>query len=186
MINAVGPICIGMVVGWMLYFFMRMYRLFSPKTLAATLTAIAGGPVLTFLEKLTGGNNASPNIGLYYFLGVAIGFFAYAIYAGILSMMFAFGKIKNRPKFEVAIGCGAGSSEGFDLLERLMDFEELVKDWHDGKYTDDELKKALPSLEFTRRDYFQVKRDGDFEFELDATCLEKFEKGGYVHLLKIN
>ena len=34
MIEAYGPIGIGMVVGWMLYFFIRLYKLFSPKTLA--------------------------------------------------------------------------------------------------------------------------------------------------------
>jgi hypothetical protein len=186
MINAIGPIAIGMVVGWMLYFFMRMYRLFSPKTLAATLTALAGGPVLNLLEKFTNNDNAATHVGLYYFVGVAIGFFAYAIYAGVLSIMFALGKIKNRPKFEIAIGCGAGVNEKLDLVDRLTVFENVVKDWYEGKYTDEEFKMMLSSLEFSRRDYFQVKRDDDFEFDIESSYLEKFEKNGHVHSLNIN
>ena len=182
MINAIGPISIGIVVGWMLYYFMRMYRLFSPKTLVATLTAIAGGPVLTFLEKLTSGGAVPVNIGLFYFFGVAIGFFGYAIYAGVISLMFVFGKIKSRPKYNIAIGCGAGLQEDFDFVDRLYEFEALVKDWRAGKYADHDLKKLLPALEFTRRDYLRAKRE-EMTFEFEHGCLEAFERGGYVQYL---
>ena len=125
MFEIFGPTSVGAVVGWMLYFFMRKYQLFSPKTLAATLGALAGGPVLTVLERWASGGDAK--LGLWYFLGVGIGFFAYALYAGILSLLYAFGKIKSLPKFEVAVGCGAGIGEELDQIERLMDFEKTLE-----------------------------------------------------------
>lgn len=101
MIDIFGPTSVGAVVGWMLYFFMRKYQLFSPKTLAATLGALAGGPVLTVLERWALGGDAK--LGLWYFLGVGIGFFAYALYAGVLSLLYAFGKINNLVRHEAPV-----------------------------------------------------------------------------------
>lgn len=180
MIDIAGPVAIGMVVGWMLYYFIRLYRLFSPKTLAATLTAIAGGPVLTYLQKLASGGVADQQIGLWYFLGVGLGFFLYAIYVGVLALMFAFGKIKTRPRFDVAAGCGAGISEElFDEIERSYRFEEVLKDWHEGITPDDDFKGMLPTLDFSQREYYQSKK------AFDVQHVSRFDSSGYVKLLPL-
>src|SRR5262249_6816131 len=124
MIEIIGPAAVGAVVGWMLYFFMRKYGRFSPKSLTATLPALAGGPVLTALERWTTGGDAK--MGLWYFRGVGVGFFAYALYAGIVSALFAAGKIKSFQKYEAALGCGAGMLDDSKRVEGLVDLENLL------------------------------------------------------------
>jgi len=182
MIELFGPISVGAVVGWMLYYFMRKYKLFSPKTLAATLGALAGGPVLTVLERWASGGDAK--LGLWYFLGVGIGFFVYALYAGVLSLLYAFGKIKSLSKFEVAVGCGAGLGFQLDHVERRVDFEKTLEQWHNGKLAEEAFKSALSTLEFSKIDYLRTKRGRQAEFEIEKSILSRFEEGRYLQYLR--
>jgi hypothetical protein len=165
----------------MLYFFMRKYQHFSPKTLVATLTALAGGPVLTVLERWAAGGD--PKLGLWYFLGVGVGFFAYANYVGVLSILYTFGRIKSRHRFEVAASCGAGIADELGKVELLIDFEQTVKKWDDGKLDEEAFSAALTTIGFSRNDYLRAKRGNDLEFDLDTPLLERFESGGYLELL---
>jgi hypothetical protein len=182
MIGILGPTWVGAAVGWMLYYFMRKYEVFSPRTLAATLAALAGGPVLTVLERWAA--IGKPELGLWYFLGVGIGFFAYALYAGVLSLLFAFNKIKSLPRFEVAVACGGGiAKEALDRLERIMEFESALEKWGRGELDEASFKAALPTLGFTRLDYFRAKRDHDSQLEIGVEVLRRFDEGGYSQYL---
>src|SRR5437763_13347707 len=63
-----GGILLGSVVGWTLYYFVRKYSVFSPKMLAATLSAVVGGEALAWIAQL----RASEIKGLdtQYFVGL--------------------------------------------------------------------------------------------------------------------
>lgn len=181
MITQWGPLAIGAVIGWMLYFFMRLYSLFSPKTLVATIAAILGGTALHFVNTLSASGES--NLHLWYFLGLVIGFFSYALYVGILSLLYTFGVIKSRPKFEVAAASGANIGEHLDRTDRIMEFEELLTKWNEGILSDEEIKAQLTTLEMTREQYKQHREAS--EFEIKETCLKKFEKQGLLRYLPV-
>ncbi len=181
-IESLGPASIGAVIGWMLYYFMRKYTVFSPKTLTATLAAFAGGPVLTMLERWAAGTDAE--LGLWYFLGVGAGFFTYGLYAIILSLLFAFGMIKSLPKFEIAVGCGAGLGEMLGIISRIADFETTLRLWGSEQLEDEAFKHALLAQSLTKIEYIRAKAGDGAAFDLDPELLERFEQEGHFELLR--
>ncbi|MBS1593712.1 MAG: hypothetical protein JST90_05275 [Bacteroidetes bacterium] len=179
MIEYLGPANLGAVVGWMLYYFMRKYKIFSPQTLGATITAFFGGEIVSLLHKISGSNT---NFDLWYFVGVGTGFFMYALYVGTLSVLYAMGKIKSHQILEVAAGCGAGIDEDLDRVETLMEFERVLKDWNDKGISDEELKIALNDLDYSKVDYYKNKRRK--ELAVRPEIIEKFENQNMILLLK--
>lgn len=146
--NVYGFMLLGGVVGWMLYYFVRRYTLFNPKTLAATLSAIVGGAAVAWMATMRG---LSSSIEPQYFTGLGIGFFAYAAYAGFCSWLFALGYIKSPMKFEIAIGCGPVDSKVFDDYEELMEFEERATKWMGGDISDEQLRAFIDGLEMDKK-----------------------------------
>jgi hypothetical protein len=124
-----------------------------------------------------------PKLGLWYFLGVGIGFSLYALFAGCITMLYVFGVIKGFPRFQLAIGCGAGISEDLDRVEKLIEFEDVVKQWHAGGIDNESFKAILGKLRFTRSEFFKIKRVSPSDFDLPPECLQRFEAEGYVQAL---
>jgi len=177
MIQTLGPLLIGSVVGWCLYFFMRLYRRFTPKLLLLSLFAISGGPVLSVLERESRNGALNFDIILWYFTGVALGFFLYAVYVGAVSVLHATGRIRSPRVTEDLRGCGAGFIAGaLEDIERLMGFEDLVMRWHAKEIDDESIKLALGGLQFTRGDYQKFLALPSDQHEVPKTCIARFTK----------
>ncbi|MBV5284351.1 MAG: hypothetical protein JZU53_18155 [Paludibacter sp.] len=173
MIYYLAPLFIGSVVGWMLYYFMRKYKVFSPQTLVATISAFLGGEGLNFLISF---KEKSYPFDLWYLFGVGIGFFVYAIYVGILSILFVNGKIKNIFKFEATASCGINSIqifEEFEKLEKFIEFEKLLHEWDKHKIDDVVLVKRLNRVNYLKSDYYRDVKSGKVEF--DQSLMDRFE-----------
>jgi hypothetical protein len=172
-----GFLLLGAAVGWLLYFFMRKYRIFSPKSLAATLSAVLGGEALAWLSHLRGG---TAEVELQYFTGLGVGFFAYALYAGLCSWLFAIGVIPTQIKFEAAVGCGAGMGDDMQEVEDLMAFESKAKEFRDGHVTADQLKEFADGLMTSRRKLAALLKD---ESELSAELVTKLREAKVLPIL---
>ena len=173
-----GFLVLGAAIGWLLYFFMRKYKIFSPKSLAATLSAVLGGEALAWLSHLRGG---SSEIELQYFTGLGIGFFAYALYAGMCSWFFAIGIIPTQIKFQVAVACGAGLGEEMQEVEDLMAFEEKATEFDAGDITADQLKDFANSLSTSRRKLASLLQGG--KSELSQPILLKIQEAKVLPVL---
>ncbi len=79
MLEHIAPFSIGAVVGWLIFYFIRRYKSFTPAMLVATIAAILGGDGISSLATL-GERFGSRDFHLWYLLGVAAGFFVYSIW----------------------------------------------------------------------------------------------------------
>jgi hypothetical protein len=174
-----GFLLLGGAVGWLLYFFMRKYKIFSPKSLAATLSAVLGGEGLAWLSHLRGG---SAEVELQYFTGLGVGFFAYALYAGLCSWLFAIGAIGSVQKFEIAVACGAGIGEEIDRVEALMEFEMKALEWHGGILSNEQFRAVIDDLEISRRQIAALIKEG--QVELSKEILERLREEKMLPLMK--
>lgn len=172
-----GLLVLGTAIGWTLYFFMRKYRVFSPKSLTATISAVLGGEALAWLAHLRGGTIP---VETQYFTGLGVGFFTYALYAGFVSWLYALGFIDGKIKFEIAIGCGASINEDFGKIQALMEFEQLTKDWHSGLINDDQFRKKLDLLAISRVHLAEMVRSG--ECEISTEQVEKLREKQIIPL----
>ncbi|MBX3357528.1 MAG: hypothetical protein KF745_03780 [Phycisphaeraceae bacterium] len=183
--NAFGPVLLGAVMGWMLYYFVRMYRIFSPKTLAATLVAFGGGPAIEALSSLLKASSSSESgYALWYAVGVGAGFFSYATWAGVITLLYVFGRIPSFPKFRIAIACGAGLDDELRQVEGIMELEDLLGRWAKGEESDDSIKRQLPAITLTQREYWKLRRSRD-RLDCDKAILDRFETEGLASLLPL-
>ena len=77
----------GSVIGWIVTYYMRRFRDFSPWSLVKTVSVFVGGVGFTSLTFLTGCSIGVMSI-MYYFLGTAVGFFFHWIYQLVVSFSF--------------------------------------------------------------------------------------------------
>lgn len=66
-VEPLGAISLGIVIGWLVSYFVRRYEDFTPQTLGATVPLIVGGIIVKFLER-------SSSAIWFYPIGVLIGF----------------------------------------------------------------------------------------------------------------
>jgi signal transduction histidine kinase len=170
-----GLILLGAAVGWMLYYFIRRYKLFSPQSLAATLSAILGGEGLAWLAHLRGGGE---NRDLQYFTGLGVGFFIYSLYAGFCAWLFAAGIIRTPFKFEIAVGCGAGNMKDLGEIEELIEFEEKARQWLARDINDDNLRLFIDGLEMGKKKLLKYLSTG--EIELKSNEITQLKEAGFL------
>jgi hypothetical protein len=58
-IPAIGAICLGIVIGWLVRYFIRRFDKFNPQVLGSVISIVAGGAVVRFLE-------ADPKVWWFY------------------------------------------------------------------------------------------------------------------------
>lgn len=73
-INSIGAISLGVVVGWLTRFVLRRIKAFTTKTLTAILSVIIGGSAIAFLR-------ADPSVWWFYPIGLLLGFILYSLVA---------------------------------------------------------------------------------------------------------
>lgn len=75
MLQTVGAICFGLVVGWITYRTVRRSKTNGLSDIATVIGAVGGAAIMTLFPSGTGMFGA-------YCIGLAVGFFAYLIVAG--------------------------------------------------------------------------------------------------------
>ena len=75
-VPAVGSTCLGIVIGWLVRFFIWHFKQFSPSVLSAVVTVILGGAVAKYL-----GPTNDPNVWRFYPIGLLAGFVIYHVLA---------------------------------------------------------------------------------------------------------
>lgn len=103
MLEQLAPLLIGAVVGWIVFYFIRRYRKFTPAMLVATLAALVGGDGISSLATM-GERFGNRDFHLWYFIGVGLSFFLYALYILLIAIFYNKGKIKDKERLEKFLG----------------------------------------------------------------------------------
>ncbi|GGE02483.1 hypothetical protein GCM10011390_21690 [Aureimonas endophytica] len=171
--DRIGPMLLGAAVGWMVYYFMRRFKIADPAVLAATIGAVLGGPVIKFIDNLAQFSSGA-NLQSFYFLGLGLGFFGYAFYVFNLVVLSAFGLIPRRD-FEFMARCGPEPGE--------LEFSELVfvlEEWSEGRISEEFLRQRVKELGLTRRNYEERKHLAEDDMK---AIISEFEQKGLVREL---
>jgi hypothetical protein len=73
-IPALGSTCMGLVIGWLIRYFIRRFKSFNTKALGSVVSIIAGGAIVHFLQ-------ADSTARWFYPIGLALGFIVYSLIA---------------------------------------------------------------------------------------------------------
>lgn len=77
-VAAIGALSLGIVVGWLVRYFIRRFKSFTPQALGFVISIIAGGAIIKFLE-------ADKTVWWFYPIGLLLGFILYTIVAILIS-----------------------------------------------------------------------------------------------------
>lgn len=90
-VPALGSLSLGIVVGWLIRFFIRRFKSFTPKALTSIVSIIAGGATVKLLE-------ADNTVLWFYPIGLLGGFLIYTMLAlWALGIPRSFNSNKNEP-----------------------------------------------------------------------------------------
>lgn len=73
-VAAIGSLSLGVVVGWLVRYFIRRFKNFTPQALSFVISIAAGGAAIKFLE-------ADKTVWWFYPIGLLLGFVVYTIVA---------------------------------------------------------------------------------------------------------
>ena len=73
-VPAIGSTCLGIVIGFLVRYFIRRFNNFGSAALGSVITIILGGAVIKFIE-------ADRSVWWFYPIGLFLGFVAYQIIA---------------------------------------------------------------------------------------------------------
>lgn len=71
---ALGSFCFGVVLGWLVRYFIKRFKSFTPKTLSSIVSVMSGGVVIRFL-------GAGEFAWWFYPIGLLAGFVLYSVLA---------------------------------------------------------------------------------------------------------
>jgi hypothetical protein len=80
-IPAFGATCLGIVIGWLVRYFIRRFDKFNPQVLGSVISIVAGGAVVRFI-------GADPNVWWFYPIGLFAGFVLYTLVAILVAKKF--------------------------------------------------------------------------------------------------
>jgi NhaP-type Na+/H+ or K+/H+ antiporter len=76
LIEAIGSLCLGIVVGWLVRYFIRRFKTYSPSILGSLLTVFLGGSILKLVST-------GQDTFWFYSIGIFCGFVIYSLIAYI-------------------------------------------------------------------------------------------------------
>ena len=145
-----------------------------------TLAAIVGGNAIAFLLTMRERFIAA-DFHLWYFMGIGVSFFFYAIYILVINILFNHGKIKDEKTYGRFTSTGETTIQHLKRIEAPVDeFEYLLIRWYRREISDEVFTGALERLSLTVEDYRLSRSYGRF----DAAAVALFEEKGLEHYLK--
>ena len=101
---------LGAVIGWLVVYFVRKYKVHNPKGLRETIVLFLGGGCMDLLLSLI-----DKQIAIYafsaYIVGFAVAFFLHWIYQFIVAKITAPKFMDPRSKYELFSGCSLSDTE---------------------------------------------------------------------------
>ena len=73
-VPALGALSLGIVIGWLVRYFIRRFKEFGPQALGLVVSIMLGGAVVKFLE-------ADRTVWWFYPIGLLLGFVLYTVVA---------------------------------------------------------------------------------------------------------
>lgn len=157
-IYKVAPISFGMIIGWIVFYFIRLYKDYNVHNLIETASVFVGGVGLCSLSFFAGTYIGSISF-MYYLLGCALGCFFHFIYQFIISLCFQNKFCRTWDKYTLLSSCNIPIKKQDYIrsigikAERL---EECFKLLIEGKITDNEFVEFIKNSSITKSEYNEI------------------------------
>lgn len=154
-IFVVAPLIFGAVIGWITFYFIRLYKEYTVHNLLKTVSVFIGGVGVCSLLFIVASDIAGKTI-MYYLLGCAIGFILCSIYQFIMSLCFQHKFCRAWDQYVILSSCNI-PMEDRDTIRRnginATRLAECFRLLEKGKIDDNDFIEYIKSSPITKSEY---------------------------------
>lgn len=141
----------GSVIGWLIVYFIRKYKVYNPKALRDTVFLFLGGACFDYLFVFLDRQLCIVAISAYI-IGLAAGFFIHWIYLFFVVKLTAPKFLDPISKYELFSGCNISKESKDELSKTAYHLECISKSFEQlqrGLITEEDFKKLVKSTGLT-------------------------------------
>ena len=180
-----APLMFGAMIGWIVTYYMRKYRDFSPWSLVKTAGVFIGGVGFASLSFFTGNEIGVISI-MCYFLGSAVGFFLHWIYQLVVSICFKSKFSSAWDQYLLVSSCSL-SAEDQETIRQLgikatlinEGFEQLTNKMID----ENEFQCLCKKVSLTKSDFVRMQNDEYIGGILEPKAIAYIEAKGLSSII---
>ena len=156
----VAPLIFGVVIGWITFYFIRLYKEYTVQNLLKTVSVFIGGVGICSILFAVGSDIAGVSL-MYYLLGCAIGFILHLIYQFIISLYFQHKFGRPWERYAIISSCNITVEDRENIRRNGINATRLAECFRlleKGKINDDEFIEYIKSCPITKSEYDKMCR----------------------------
>jgi len=150
-----SPLMFGIIIGILIFYFVRQYKKYTAKQLSLTISILLSGSGIPFLIFILGNTIGSKAI-IFYMLGIPIGFLIYFIYLIVLAFIYKKDFIDPHQKYNMFASCNLSNEEyeyGYLLYKKADKLNRSYKLWSKNKLSDKEFIDFIAQSSISKQEY---------------------------------
>ncbi len=150
----VAPLIFGIVIGWITFYFLRLYKEYTAQTLLKTVSVFVGGVGICSILFAVGPDIAGMSL-MYYLFGCAIGFILHLIYQLIISLSFQH-KFCKWDQYVIMSSCNIPKESRETFRQNGINATRLVECFdllEKGKISEEDFIEYIKSCPITKTEY---------------------------------
>ena len=164
-IFVVAPLIFGMVIGWITFYFMRLYKEHTARNLGKTVSVFIGGVGICSILYIIGSDKVDVSL-MYYLFGCAIGFILHLIYQFIISICFRNKFCRTWDQYVIMSSCNIPVEDRDTIRRNGINATRLLECFgllEEGKISEEEFIEYIKSCPITKAEYDRMCQvDGQY------------------------
>ena len=151
----VAPLIFGMVIGWITFYFIRLYKEYTVQNLLKTVSVFIGGVGICSILFAVGSDIAGVSL-MYYLLGCAVGFILHIVYQLIISISFQNKFCRIWDQYVILSSCNIPMEDRDTIRRNGINATRLVECFsllEEAKISEEEFIEYIKSCPITKAEY---------------------------------
>ncbi len=151
----VAPLIFGTVIGWITFYFMRLYREYTVQNLLKTVSVFIEGIGICSILFTVDSDMAGVSL-MFYLLGCAIGFILHPIYQLIISISFRNKFCRTWDQYVIMSSCNIPVEDRETIRRDGINATRLVECFsllEEGKISEEDFIEYIKSCPITKAEY---------------------------------
>lgn len=182
----VAPLIFGVVIGWITFYFIRLYKEYTVQNLLKTVSVFIGG--VGFCSILFAVDSDIAGVSLmYYLLGCAIGFILHLIYQLIISISFRHKFCRTWDQYVIMSSCNIPAEDREIIRRNGINATRLVKCFdllEEGKISEEDFVEYIKSCPITKTEYDRMCQVDEQYFLLTDRIITYIDAKGLCKYFK--
>lgn len=168
LIYKIAPFAFGITIGWIVFYFIRLYKEYNVYNLIKTVSVFIGGAGFCSLSFIAGATIGSIST-MYYLSGCAIGCFSHFLYQLIISFCFQNKFCRTWDQYILLSSCNIPIEDRAEIRRNGINaarLEKCYKQLTNGRIDENDFAEYIKSCPITKSEYGKMCQVDEMYFIL--------------------